>query len=181
MTKRFGFFGLLGVVALGLSACSSTDAVAPPPCPEILIPVDSAQLTRFKPGPGRDIIDVVHEEKVTGFAHRCEYDTDAQGAGSVLVELYPSFESARGPANQAGKATFEFFVAIVDQDKNMLEKARFPTVIEFPQNMSRISWQREEAVALKIPLKAGQIGGDMQVYLGLQLTRDELNSQIKAK
>lgn len=163
MNRRWGFLkhfnaALLGLVALGLTACANTDTATPRACPEILIPVDSAKLTRFKPGPGRDIIDVLHEELITGFAHGCVYDTDETGAGNVMVEISPSFESMRGPANVEGRALFEYFIAIADLDKNVLEKARFPVAIPYPSNMNRIQWQRADPIPLTIPLKAGQTG-----------------------
>lgn len=167
---------LLAALALGAAACS-TDTATPPPCPEILIPVDGAKLTRFKPGPGRDIIDVLHEEQITGFAHRCEYDTDESGAGDVIVEIFPAFESKRGPANPDNRSQFEYFVAIADHDKNVLEKKRFPAIIDYPSNMSQVLWQIEEPVNLRIPLKAGQLANEFQVFIGLQMSRDELEYQ----
>lgn len=186
MMKRRGLrqsanAALMAVLALGVAACAADTPVSAPPCPEILIPVDGAKLTRFKPGPGRDIIDVVHEELVTGFSHGCEYDTDTSGAGELLVELIPSFEAKRGPANPGDQAQFEYFIAIVDQDKNLLEKKRFPTTIEFPSNMSRVLWQREDAISMRIPLQAGQTGDDFQVFIGLQMTRDELEYQRRIR
>lgn len=185
MTKRWKLYGPIhaavgAVLALGLAACA-TDAPPPPPCPEILIPIDGAKLTRFKPGPGRDIIDVMHEEQVSGFAHGCEYTTDATGAGEVAVEIYPEFESKKGPANPDNQALFEFFVAVTDQDKNVLEKKRFPAAIPFPSNMSRVLWQREAPVTLIIPLKAGETGENFRIFIGLQMTRDELEYQRKIR
>ena len=168
------------VMAMGLAACA-TDTATPLPCPEILIPVDGAKLTRFVPGQGRDIIDVTHEDQVTGFAHRCEYSTDKTGAGEVVIEIYPAFESTQGPANQDNRAQFEYFIAIADQENNLLEKARFSAAIDFPQNMSRIQWQRAEPIALTIPLESGQSGTDFQIFIGLQLTRDELEYQRKTR
>lgn len=174
------FVALLGGIALGLAACS-TDQAALLACPEILIPVDGAKLTRFQPGAGRDIIDVLHEEQITGFAHLCEYDLDETGAGSVTVALVPTIESTRGPANTSGQVQFEYFVAIANQEKNVLDKKRFPALIEFPQNMSRVRWQRDQPINMTIPLKAGQRGEDLQIFIGLQMTREELEYQRKIR
>jgi len=182
MTARWGFVGygraaLFGAMALGLGACSATEATLPPPCPEILIPVDAANLTRFQPGPGRDIVDVLHEEQVAGFADRCEYDTDATGAGDVLVEIYPAFESTRGPANQTNQADFEYFIAIASADKKVLEKKRVPVSIAFPQKMNRVQRQQENPITLTMPLKAGQSAYGFPISNGCQLTRDELDDE----
>lgn len=178
MIKRWELNKSVGVAlvagcAFVLAACSS-DVVVQPPCPEILIPIDGSKLTRFKPGPGRDIIDVIHEEQVSGFAHGCEYNTDEAGAGEITVEIIPSFEAKKGPANPNNQSTFEFFVALTDQEKNVLEKKRLNAIIDFPSNMSRVLWQREEPITLTIPLKAGQTGEDFRIFIGLQMSRDEL-------
>lgn len=174
------FAALFGALALSLAGCS-TDTVVPRACPEILIPVDGAKLTRFQPGPGRDIVDVLHEEQVTGFGHLCEYDVDETGVGSVKVSILPSFDSTRGPANASGQVQFEYFIAISDPDKNILDKKRFPAVIQFPANMSRVRWQPKEPINMAIPLKAGQSGEAFQVFLGLQLSREELEYQRKIR
>lgn len=170
---------VLGLMGLSLGACSSTEDVAPPPCPSIYIISDGAKLTRFKPGPGRDIIDVLHQEELSGFAHGCEYDTDSTGAGDLTVFVAPTITSERGPANTSNDADFEYFIAITDSNKKVMDKARFPVVIPFPKNMTRIVWQRENPHSLSIPLKAGQTGQDYAIYLGLQLNQAELDYSRK--
>lgn len=166
----------LGLLAVGVAACSTPD-VAPPPCPNVVIPEDGAKLTRFKPGPGRDIIDVLFEAKVTEYAEACEYNVDDTGAGEVAVYIAPLIETERGPADQQGQATYEYFLAVLDSNKKVMEKARFPITIPFPQNMTRVRWQLKEPNVITIPLTAGQNGADFQVFIGLQLTRGELEYQ----
>ena len=163
----------LGLLALGLAACSA-DEGPPPPCPDIYIVADTAKLTRFKPGPGRDIIDMRHEEEMVGFGQSCEYDTDASGAGEVVVAVAPTIVSRRGPANTSGESEFEYFVAITDSQKNIREQARFPVKLVYPSNVPQLRWQRPNPHNLILPLKAGETGRNWRIYLGLQLTRDEV-------
>lgn len=170
----------IGAAALTLAACANTPDI-PRPCPQILIPADSAELTRFKPGQGRDIIDVLHVEKVTGFAHRCTYDMDDTGAGELTVEVAPVIESSIGPASTDRVADFEYFLAITDKDKGILDKARFSLSIPFPQNQSKVQWQKPDPIVMRIPIQAGQTGDDFRVYVGLQLTRGELDYQRKTR
>lgn len=181
LVRRFILAATALAAAAVVAGCTSNTSTAAPMCPEILIPADTAKLTRFKPGPGRDIIDVLHEEQVTGFAHRCTYDTDKTGAGEVAVEVAPAFESHLGPTNGTRVAEFQYFVAIADKDKNIRDKARFPVSITFPANMSRVRWQREEPILMRIPLQPGESGTDYKVFLGLQLTPEELDHQRRAK
>jgi len=178
---KFAFGALvLGLAGLTLGACA-TDNTTPPPCPNIFIISDGAKLTRFKPGPGRDIIDVLHEEEMVGFGQSCEYDTDETGAGTVTVLVAPTILSTRGPANQSGEADFEYFVAITDSQKKIRDKARFPVILPYPQNMTRLHWQRETPHNLVLPLKAGQSGQDYEIFLGLQLNRAELDYLRKSR
>jgi hypothetical protein len=167
---------VLGLLALGLGACSSTD-IPPPPCPDIQILSAASKLTRFKPGPGRDIIDVLHDETITGFASACEYDVDETGAGDLTVWLAPTIQSTRGPANQSSESTFDYFIVITDSQKKVLNKLPFSVSIAYQQNLTQLSWTLTEPNALSIPLSAGQTGEDFQVFIGLQLTRDELEYQ----
>lgn len=171
---------LLGLAGLSLVACA-TEEVRPLPCPNIFIVSDGAKLTRFKPGPGRDIIDVLHEEEMTGFAHGCDYDIDDNGVGTLNVLVAPSILSSRGAANQTGDADFEYFVAITDSNKKVLNKKRFPVIIPYPKNFSRINWQTQTPHNLALPIKAGQNGADYEVYLGLQLSRTELEYLRKSR
>lgn len=166
----------IGVAALSLTACANAPDV-PQPCPQILIPSDSAELTRFKPGPGRDIIDVLHSEQITGFAHRCFYDTDDTGAGELTVELHPVIVSSIGPASADRIADFKYFVAITDQNKDILDQSVLSLTIPFPQNQSKVQWQKPDPIVLRIPVEAGQNGDDFRVYVGLQLSREELDYQ----
>lgn len=169
-----------GLLALGVAACSTPD-IAPQTCPDVLIPADGSKLTRFKPGPGQAIIDVLHEATIIEYAQACEYDIDATGAGEVAVYVAPMIETSRGPADLKGEASFEYFVAILDSNKKVLDKALFQVVIPFPQNMTRVRWQLKDPNVLRIPLSAGQNGTDFQVFIGLQLTRDELEYQRRTR
>lgn len=166
----------IGLLALGVSACSTVE-VAQAPCPDVLIPTDGSKLTRFMPGPGRAIIDVLYEATMTEYAQACKYNIDETGAGDVAVYIAPLIETARGPADQQGQATYEYFIAVLDSNSKVMEKARFPITIGFPQNMTRVRWQLTEPHVVTIPLAADQNGRDFQVFIGLQLTRDELEYQ----
>jgi len=99
----------------------------------------------------------------------------------VAVQLAPTIESLRGPANTDAQATFEYFIAIVDAQENVMEVAKFPVTIPFLQNLDRVVWQRKDLNTLHIPLAAGQSGADFRIFIGLQLTHDELKYQRKTR
>ncbi|MBL4747637.1 MAG: hypothetical protein JKY17_02245 [Magnetovibrio sp.] len=167
---------LFGILSIGISACASTN-LPPPPCPQIKILGAASKLTRFKPGPGRDIIDQMHTETIVGFASGCEYNTDETGVGDVTILVVPEISSVRGPANEGDTANFEYFLIVTDSQKNVLEKDNFPVAIPYAQNLTQVNWRALKPNTIRIPLKAGQTGQDFQVVIGLQLNREELDYQ----
>ncbi|MCW8914911.1 MAG: hypothetical protein OQK24_03540 [Magnetovibrio sp.] len=176
--KRTVQASLLSLFGLGLAACSSDDT-PPPPCPEIRILGGAEKLTRFRPGNGRDIIDVLHEEQLTGFAKGCAYEDFDDGSSELTIIVAPTISSNRGPANQTGTADFEYFIATTDSTKKLIKKDTFKVGLTYVDSVPSLVWQRPEPYELTLALKPGQTGQNYQVYIGLKLTRDELDYQLK--
>ena len=158
-----------------VSACTlfGEDEV-PPPCPEISVLEEASNLTRFVDGPGRDLIDVLVEQKVSDAAGTCEYEIDDDTeTGTLSVEMMVAFELNRGPANRDRKTDVDYFVAVTDNQRNILNKQSFKGTVEFPGNRNRLIWT-DEPVYLNIPLKAKQTGRNFKIFIGLDLTDDQL-------
>ncbi len=159
---------LLAVTAAAglLAACSSEEA-APPPCPVVVLAQDTGRLTRFE-GSGRDLTDVLFEARIVNADLTCEYDD-----GTVEAYLRLLFEITRGPADTSRKAQFEHIVAITDREQNILVREEFQLETEFPGN--RTERQLVDEIDQIIPLAEGKNGADYVVYVGLALSRDELD------
>lgn len=170
----------LAVVSLlALAGCSSlaalTGAPPPPPCPSVSVLKDAATVTRFVPGGGQDLIDVVNEGEITGYDLTCEYDTDKKTkAGEVAITLGLHILATRGPADRQRQAPFRYFIAITDPDRNVLGKQVFDIAVSFTGNATAIP-VRDEPVPMKIPLAVGKTGRDFEIFTGFQLTPDEVN------
>ncbi|MBF0247426.1 MAG: hypothetical protein HQL36_05070, partial [Alphaproteobacteria bacterium] len=113
---------VLLVVAGGVLAACTSDDVKPEPCPRLLVPFDSAKLTRFPAGAaGRTVVDVLHEEEFSSWNYGCKYDVDDDtGIGEIAAEVAVDIASSRGETNAAGVADFEYFIAITDSNKTLL-------------------------------------------------------------
>lgn len=170
--------GILGLMALGLAACA-TDEGPPPPCPEIRILGGAEKLTRFRPGNGRDIIDVLHEEQMTGFKSLCEYEYEDDGSSELTVWIAPQVLSERGPANAKGKSNFEFFIALTDSAKKVIKRDTFPVELTYTASIPRLAWQLTEPYEVTLALKPEETGRKYRFYLGLKLSREELEYQLK--
>lgn len=159
----------------------------PPPCPTIRILADAATVTKFREGPGNDLTDIVFEGEITDYNGQCTYDVDSDtGAGTLELELAIRIGAVEGPANSEGRATFDYFVTVIDVTAidsqqtvlnkrrfEILNKRRFHTGIEFPGNRTRLVYEDQPVVVI-IFLTAGAIGSDFLIYVGFQLSREEL-------
>ena len=172
-----------GVLALFAGACSQqelntinpfADKTPPPPCPSLNVLADAANLTRFRPGPGEDLTDVLFEARMANIGMACEHDIDEDtrdGRLEMSVQLF--LEADRGPADRSRKAQLPYFVSLTDSDRTPLVKEVFDVVVDFPGNRTRVA-AMDEPVEIDIPLKAGQTGRDFKIWVGFQLTREEL-------
>ena len=162
--------GLAAVVLLVLAACQLVSKGPPPPCPAIVIVQDAAEVTQFLPGLGRDLTDVTLEVEVADFRGFCE--TDIGNDGAVEVELEILMVATRGPAAKSRESGVRYFVAIADQEENVLARAEFETAITFESNRNRIEFTEE--LAQRIPLRSGKLGDDFSVFVGFVLTEEDL-------
>lgn len=161
------------VLAFALAACNRPPEGPPPPCPQILVPRETASATQFAEGPGRDLTDVVFEARVDRFSGFCETDIDYDDkTGEVEVELYLFFDAVRGPANTSRQGKLSYYVAIADKEENILQRRVFDSDVVFEGNRHRL--QVREELTQTIPLSAGQLGDDFRIYVGLQLSEEQL-------
>ncbi|MFT5181762.1 MAG: hypothetical protein ACI8S3_001647 [Alphaproteobacteria bacterium] len=173
LTARSSVFSVLALFALG--ACSSlvTETAVAPPCPHIVIVKDTAELTTFRPGPGRDLTDVVLDARINRFEGECETDLESDRSGKVNVDLQLIFEATRGPANETRTGDFSYYVAIADRNGAILAKKVFATQFVFEGNRNRLGGLEE--LTQEIPLRAGQLGEDFDIFVGFQLNAEQLD------
>ncbi len=156
-----------------LVACSSADNVLAPACPNIVIVKVTAELTTFRPGPGRDLTDVVLDARIDRFDGECETDLEDDRSGKVEVDLQLIFEATRGPANDTRTGEFRYYVAIANRGGAILAKKVFATEFEFKGNRNRIG--AVEELTQEIPLRPGELGEDFDIFIGFQLNPEQLD------
>lgn len=161
------------VAAFVTTGCGSTDAERPPPCPRVSILGEAANLTHFAQGPGQDLTDVDYEAAVTDVRSECRALGEDQRA--VVVALAPVISATRGPANTDRSARFEYFVSVTDGDRNILNVVRFPVSVAFTGNRTRVTVVDDDPpVTVDLPDRAGTSPAAYQIFVGLQLTPQEL-------
>jgi hypothetical protein len=157
------------VVVLGLlvAGCGLFDKDIVYRCPEVFILEDAKDLTKFKPGSGRDITDILFEAEIVNFTGGCEYDK-----GEAEIELLVQIRVERGPANRNRGISFEYFVAIPKFQSQPEGKRVLPVKGAFEDNKTRLIYQDE--LTMTIPVKAPTDGAGIEIVLGFQLTPDQL-------
>lgn len=156
---------LLGFVGLSLLAgCAGEPETRP--CPRAVVLNDASRQVKFN-GPGRDLTDVLFEASIETGRLVCEYDDDV-----LDVDLQVQVVALRGPANNDRLANIRYFVAVSQTDRTVLARESFDIAIPFPGNRTRVSGLEEIGQVISLP--AGLDGGDYLIYVGLELSREEL-------
>lgn len=163
-----------GLALLAAGCANLFETKKPPPCPAVLVLEDTGTLLRYRPGPGRDITDTSFEGKIVHIGGECDY-----GKRTVVLNVEVVFELSLGPGNPRRVARFEYFVAIPQFHPRPEGKRRFPISVPFPSKRTRLRFT--DRLELEIPIARGKRGTDYEVYLGFQLTREELERNRKSR
>lgn len=167
LRARFGPLATLAFVAGTLSSCGLFDTTPQFDCPMVGMPRETATLTRFREGPGRDLTDVVFDAGIADVKIACNYTS--KGAN---IDLNVLLSAERGPANTSRTATVPYFIAIVDPSRNILAKEVFTKTLTFQPNVSRAT-DVDQTQEL-IPLPRGKSAERYGIVVGMQLTGDEV-------
>ena len=147
-----------------LAGCASEPETRP--CPQAVVLSDAARQVKFA-GQGRDLTDMLFEASISTGRLVCEYDDDV-----LDVDLQVEVVASRGPANSDRLANITYFVAVSRTDRTVLARESFDIAIPFPGNRTRVS--ALEQIGQVITLPSGEDGGDYLIYVGLELSREEL-------
>ncbi|HJS31798.1 MAG TPA: hypothetical protein VJ924_07385 [Alphaproteobacteria bacterium] len=148
-----------------LAACGSREP--PPPCPTAVIVTDLASVTRFRDGPGRDVLDIRSQGEIFDVLVQCDYNRSG-----ATVDLQVAIRAARGPADTERRTEFAYFVAIESPDGAIVAKEQFTATYEFRDNRTTVG-SVEELVPV-IPGATRQTGARYRLLIGFQLTPEEI-------
>lgn len=154
-------------VGLLVSACGLFDKDVRYQCPAVFILEDARELTRFKPGPGRDITDILFQAEIVNFVGDCDYDE-----GLAEIQLSVQIRVERGPANKGREIAFDYFVAIPQFQSQPEGKNVFSVAGAFEGSLTRMQYQDD--LEMTVPVKVPTDGAALEIILGFQLTPEEL-------
>ncbi len=162
--RRFGLaFSLLALLA----ACNKDKPL--PPCPSVRIDNTTAALTKFGEGGGQDLSNVEYQVRILGYKGICDFDDN-----SVDVKFDLTLEVASGPAAKPGRMPIYYFIALPQFFPDAVGKK----VVTINHNLEAGSGRRariqENGVNVRIPLGDKEPAAAYDVYVGLQLTPEQL-------
>lgn len=173
-SHRLVLLAALGLLAAGCMGNKKMDV-----CPRVAVVGDASSLTRFRPGPGRDILDIDFQANMTDVRAACEYPDKKAERREVVVQVAPVLVFSRGAANGDRKAQATYFVSVV-RNAEVLTKQEFVAAVDFVGNRSRVLFNdTEPPITIDIPLSYKAAEYEYEVLLGLQLTPEELEETRK--
>lgn len=168
--SRFPLFATLALVLLAgiLSACSGNKRNMPP-CPRVGILGDAQKATQYRDGTGRDLTDVTFETELLDYNGSCKFE-DKQA--TVVISFSLQVSATRGAAS-AGRNDVQvpYFVALVDNQQNVISRDRFVARIPFKEGQRRVVVADEFEQVL--PLQ-GRRTTDFEILVGLEVPPDQL-------
>ena len=131
------------------------------------IVAEAAEVTGFRSGGGRDVLDVRYFAEFRDVQWSCDYDKNTLEVDLTLVVVARS-----GPTSQAQAADLRYFVALAERGGRLIAKKNFASQVALASQGG--TGAVSEEIEQRIPLKAGQSGTDFEILIGFQLTREQL-------
>jgi hypothetical protein len=150
-----------------LAGCSNRERFAPP-CPSLALLKDAADVTRFAPGPGRDVRDIVLDGRITAVPASCKHGDGATVEATLSVTL----EITRGPAAPSRTIDVSYFIAVT-REGQVLDEQDYTLRVNFQPNIDKRRVTGND-VKLLIPITREMSAAAYQIYVGFRLTPDEL-------
>ena len=162
--------GLLGMAVLaGCAPTRMEDLLVP--CPELILPADLADLTRYQPGSQPDLSTLILDARVTAVEGTCRRGRRDQ---SVDATLSLRFRIDRGPGATSRAVQLPWFLALLDAQTNeVVNRQNFVMNGQFAVNTTR-SEVTSQPVDINFPLGQGRRVQEYRVMVGFQLNQDEL-------
>jgi hypothetical protein len=164
--------GVFLAAALALAGCGNTrieDLLIA--CPELSLPSDTADLTRYRPEGPPDLSGLVMDARVIAIEGSC---VRANRDRSVIARVAPRFSVERGPAAQGRAVELPWYLAVVEEGTDrIVSRATFRIPAAFPANTPRMNVS-SSLIEIEFPLGEGRRVQDYRIMIGFMLTQEEL-------
>ncbi|MCB4823747.1 hypothetical protein [Roseicella aerolata] len=165
-------FVLAALPLLTLMGCGNTgDTRLPVACPRPSLLAEGADLTRYRPGPVRDLTALEWDARLTGISGGCN---PGRGNRSIDVTLSAAFTVERGAGAEGRVVDLPWFVAVVDaESERILARQNFVERVTFARNEMRVTVD-SVPVSLSLPVGETRRAGDYRIFVSFQLDEEDL-------
>lgn len=164
----------LGLAALALAACGTTEQQPPPPpiCPSALLLQGAERTAAYAPGAERRPSALRYLAVMTNLVNSCRF-----GAEGVDLDLAFDLIAERGPALSGDAVDLTYFIATIGPGRQIISKQVLNSDIAFATGES-IAGVNEQ-LSLRLPAVTPDQGHTYGVYLGFQLDEAELAERLQ--
>jgi hypothetical protein len=160
------------LLLLVLAACGGgLGDNAPIACPTPGLLGEGANLTRYRPGPVRDLTSLDFDARLTGLSGDCR---PGRRNEFVAMRLQVGFAIDRGAAAAGRSADLPWFVAVIGPDGDVLSRQAFVERVAFNRNETRLAGT-SESITLNLPVDDRRRAQDYRILVSFQLTEAELD------
>ena len=161
-----------------LVACSATDKLFDDltgkdkfsfECPDVQIIEDGKEITQFRPGVGRDVIDIEFEAKFDTVTAECSFNRDNY---YITMIISYTIEANQGPAATTNTFEIPYLVAVVTRDQEILVRSSFDTVATFTLGKRRVRFTDE--IEQITPVSDPSEGAQYEILTSFLLDKDQL-------
>jgi hypothetical protein len=138
-------------------------------CPKIVILGDANHATSFA-GEGRDVTDILYKTKLESVDGGCKH----KGADGINIDVTATVSAELGLAAKSSTLEVPLFIAIIDPEELVVTKQEATATIKFEKG-SRKAQGVLAFKTIKLALSEDTVGEDLEVVVGLQLDKDQLN------
>ena len=150
-------------------------------CPESLVLADAATITKYRDGSPKDVLDLEFTGLIEFAEYECEWDIDPETrSGTLSIEMVPRVSAQKGAALTGDVFKAPYFVSLTDGNRQVITKSQFDLLARVPSDTQRFRL-KDRKVEITTPVAQGQTDQNFIVYLGFQLTADELDYNRAAR
>ncbi|MFY9288130.1 MAG: hypothetical protein WAO98_06475 [Alphaproteobacteria bacterium] len=118
-----------------------------------------------------DPAEFVAAAKMVTVSGECEYQEEG-----VDISYNLRIQAGKGPRLGGNRATFPYFVAVVDPGKNIVSKEKMTLEVRFPSDSKLTESYEEFRVFIPLTKEQREMSSNYQVLMGFQLTQEQLDA-----
>ncbi|HEX4532645.1 MAG TPA: hypothetical protein VH000_00320 [Rhizomicrobium sp.] len=159
--------GCAAAMAMLLAACANKTQ----DCPDAAALADASSLTAFKQGAPQDLSSILFNVQIVGVKSDCDVSKDTNTCDSSLDI---KFRATRSPDGSEQAYSVPYFVVVAGPDNAIIAKNAYSVQFSFAPGQASTTFS-DSVDSTVIKMAKGKRGYDYELYVGLQLTKAQMD------